>query len=98
VENENNNINCTVDLNNTDGRINIKFKNFKKRISEHLSSPSISISPSKNSSIFSFDEKYIENEKIPHLAIVILIVGTRGDVQPFIAYVNYLTNKKIYLF
>ena len=27
---------------------------------------------------------------IPRTAIVLLIVGTRGDVQPFIAYVSFL--------
>lgn len=70
-------INCTVHLNDADGRINIKFQNLKEQFSTDL--PSLS---NKNS----FDEKSLEDEPVPRLTIVILIVGTRGDVQPFIAY------------
>lgn len=73
------NINCTVHLNNTDGRIDIQFDSFKEEFKRKFSSQS------NNNSL---DEKSIEDETIPRLAIVILIVGTRGDVQPFIAYVH----------
>ena len=80
------NINCTVHLNNTDGRINIQFDNFNEEFKRDFPSQS------KNNS---FDEKSMEDETIPRLAIVILIVGTRGDVQSFIAYVhNNLSFKK----
>jgi hypothetical protein len=75
-DNENNILNYTIKVNDDDGQIGVVIKD----------SPSI---PSKHliESISNTQENPENNEDIPvpHLAIVILIVGTRGDVQPFIA-------------
>lgn len=75
----------TVSMNDDDGRFFLNF-NPKRRSSRNSifqlanSTPIIertdSSSPWEN-----FDEEML----VPRLAIVILIVGTRGDVQPFIA-------------
>jgi hypothetical protein len=75
----------TVSVDNADGRIDVIFK--PKRKFKVASTPS---PPLKHSSI---DENQTNVNKgaldddllVPRLAIVILIVGTRGDVQPFIA-------------
>jgi hypothetical protein len=75
----------TVSVDDTDGRIDMIFDTKRK---------SMTIStPSKDSSQSIDNENQINKEKenlddvllVPRLAIVILIVGTRGDVQPFIA-------------
>lgn len=75
---ENDTLKYTVHLNNKDGRISVAFKDIKNKIKSPLFS-----STKKNSSEIVNDN--LENVKIPHLSILILIVGTRGDVQPFIA-------------
>jgi len=79
----------TVHVNDTDGRIAVGFKNWKQKSKSLLSSPS---SSTKRSIEPAIDEKETQKSNealkdipVPHLAIVILIVGTRGDVQPFIA-------------
>jgi hypothetical protein len=79
----------TASFNDADGLINIfidSFQKLKKAILrektvinedtewEHL----VTTQPSETKTVF-------ETGPVPRLAIVILIVGTRGDVQPFIA-------------
>jgi hypothetical protein len=72
----------TVSVDDDDGRFDVIF-NAKRK--------SKSISTASNRSSQSVDNGNEINEErendllIPRLAIVILIVGTRGDVQPFIA-------------
>jgi hypothetical protein len=87
---DNNDINYTVCVNDADGRIGVTFKNPKRtsKSSVPIELPTIT----KRSSEPVIDEKQTkenkensENISVPRLAIVILIVGTRGDVQPFIA-------------
>jgi hypothetical protein len=90
-EDDNNTLNYTVRVNDTDGLISVGFENWKA--TSKLSSSSLPLpSPTKYPGEFLIDDKQIkedtedlENIRVPRLAIVILIVGTRGDVQPFIA-------------
>ena len=78
----------TVSLDDADGRIDVMFN--PQRKSKIISPPS---SPLKqlSQSVINDDQTKEEKENfddvllVPRLAIVILIVGTRGDVQPFIA-------------
>jgi hypothetical protein len=76
--NDKNELNYTVRVNDDDGRIGVVFKNSYESESE---STQCLIEPT-------IDEKETQ-EEVPHLSIVILIVGTRGDVQPFIASVEF---------
>lgn len=71
----------TVSVDNDDGRIDVIF-NSKKKCKAPLTQLSELTSHEKQ-----IDEnKPLKNDLfVPRLAIVILIVGTRGDVQPFIA-------------
>ncbi|CAF3732724.1 unnamed protein product [Adineta steineri] len=82
---KNNVLDYTVSVDDSDGRIDVKFnpKLKSKSLSTQLSTlkqPSQSIID-ENQSTENMDEDLL----VPRLAIVILIVGTRGDVQPFIA-------------
>ncbi|CAF4379885.1 unnamed protein product, partial [Adineta steineri] len=82
---KNNVLDYTVSVDDADGRIDVKFnpKLKSKSLSTQLSTlkqPSQSIID-ENQSTENIDEDLL----VPRLAIVILIVGTRGDVQPFIA-------------
>ena len=77
----------TVSVDNDDGRIDVIFNASKK-----YKAPTKSSSSSTHLSELNTHEKQIDKNKllkqdlfVPRLAIVILIVGTRGDVQPFIA-------------
>jgi len=79
---ENNVLDYTVSIDNDCERIGVVF-NSKKKYKAPLK-------PSSPSTQF-FESDSDENKElkddlfIPRLAIVILVVGTRGDVQPFIA-------------
>ncbi|CAF0759870.1 unnamed protein product [Adineta ricciae] len=73
----------TVSLDNNDGRIDLVFN-------PELKSKSTSKSLIQQNEIMvphnrTTNETTDEDILVPRLAIVILIVGTRGDVQPFIA-------------
>ena len=81
---QNDRLNYMVTMDDTDGRISVNFN--PKRLTKTRSLMS--------TSSLTTDEKQSEGNKedldddvllVPRLAIVILIVGTRGDVQPFIA-------------
>ena len=77
-----------ISLDDTSGRIDVMFKS-KRKYKASLKT----ISSSPQFVEYDRNEKQIDENKeepkddllIPRLAIVILIVGTRGDVQPFIA-------------
>ncbi|CAF0850394.1 unnamed protein product [Adineta steineri] len=71
----------TVSFNDNDGRIGIEFDP-KQKLDAFLSSSSSKV-PSKP--IINEKHENLDDIPIPRLAIAILIVGTRGDVQPFIA-------------
>ncbi|CAF0916207.1 unnamed protein product [Adineta ricciae] len=68
----------TVSVDDTSGRLDLTFKSKKKYKAPVLSLPS-------TPGCLRRDTPTDEDLLIPRLAIVILIVGTRGDVQPFIA-------------
>jgi len=78
-------LNYTVTVDDADGRIDVIFN--PKRKSKTISSSL------RHSSQYINDENQLNEDTdnlddyllVPRLAIVILIVGTRGDVQPFIA-------------
>jgi hypothetical protein len=78
-------LNYTVTVDDADGRIDVIFnpKRKSKTISSSLrhSSQYINDENELNEDIDNLDDYLL----VPRLAIVILIVGTRGDVQPFIA-------------
>jgi hypothetical protein len=85
-EKEKNILKYTVRVNDTDGRICVKFKKREEKCQSSLTSPiecrdEILIDDKQT------EEKNedLEDISVPHLAVLILIVGTRGDVQPFIA-------------
>ena len=73
---QNDRLNYTVTMDDADGRISVNFN--PKRISKGRSLTSSTTDGQKREDL---DDVLL----IPRLAIVILIVGTRGDVQPFIA-------------
>lgn len=81
---QNDQLNYMVTMDDTDGRIGVNFN--PKRLTKTRSLMS-------TSSLTMDDKKSEENREdldddvllVPRLAIVMLIVGTRGDVQPFIA-------------
>ena len=84
---EDNVLNYTVSVDDNDGRIDLVFNSKKKYPAPVKPSPPLARSPGADC-----DEKLEESTQlltndvlVPRLAIVILIVGTRGDVQPFIA-------------
>ncbi|UJR08606.1 hypothetical protein I4U23_012865 [Adineta vaga] len=71
----------TVSLADNDGRISVDFDTKQKyNESEHLWK-----TPIAEEKTVDIQEPFDDDISIPRLAIVILIVGTRGDVQPFIA-------------
>lgn len=70
----------TVSLDKDDGRIDVVFNSKKK-----YKAPLKSSSSSTQLSEVDENQQLNDNLFVPRLAIVILIVGTRGDVQPFIA-------------
>ncbi|CAF1234226.1 unnamed protein product [Rotaria sp. Silwood1] len=77
-----------VSVDNGDGRIDVIFN--PKRKSKTVPIPSSSLKDSSQSiiqdnQINEIKENMDDDLLVPRLAIVILIVGTRGDVQPFIA-------------
>ena len=82
-QNENEVLDYTVSMGNDDGRIDLAFNSkttkYKAPIRSSLSDD--------NKTKITKENKIEPNEAIlvPRLAIVILVVGTRGDVQPFIA-------------
>ncbi|CAF1422621.1 unnamed protein product [Rotaria sp. Silwood1] len=85
---ENEILDYTISLDDTSGRIDVMFKSKKE-----YKAPLKSVASSPQLIEYNRNEKQIDENKeepkddllIPRLAIVILIVGTRGDVQPFIA-------------
>lgn len=85
----------TVNMDDADGRITVNFNPRRKSKSKPSPTPSISSRKSLTPSVVIDPVLSRKNSAdhadtdllIPRLAIVILIVGTRGDVQPFIAYV-----------
>ena len=86
-EKENDVLNYTVSVDDNVGRIDVVFNSKKKYKAPTKPSP-----PLVHSVIAVNEEKLKESDQepmtdllVPRLAIVILIVGTRGDVQPFIA-------------
>jgi hypothetical protein len=75
-----------VRVNDTDGRIRVIFKNRQQKSRSSLPSridrrdePVIDDKQTEET------KEDLEDILVPHLAVLILIVGTRGDVQPFIA-------------
>jgi hypothetical protein len=74
-------LNYTVSVNDTDGRIGVIF-NPKLKSKVPLTPSSTSVINERKAKE---NKEYLEDMSIPRLAIVILVVGTRGDVQPFIA-------------
>ncbi|CAF4150490.1 unnamed protein product [Adineta steineri] len=87
-QNENEIMDYTISLDDTNGRIGVLFKSKRK-----YKAPLKSISSSPQFVPYEQNERQINENKeelkddllIPRLAILILTVGTRGDVQPFIA-------------
>jgi hypothetical protein len=79
-------VNYTVHLDDTDGRIGVVFQNSKDKSSSSTLS-SLTKDPTESLINEKQTEENFEAISVPRLAIVILIVGTRGDVQPFIALV-----------
>ncbi|CAF1210538.1 unnamed protein product [Adineta steineri] len=87
-QNENEIMDYTISLDDTNGRIGVLFKSKRK-----YKTPLKSISSSPQFVPYEQNERQINENKeelkddllIPRLAILILTVGTRGDVQPFIA-------------
>lgn len=72
----------TVSVDNDDGRIDVTFNSQKK----YKAPLKPSSSSAQLSELTSVENKQLKEDLfVPRLAIVILIVGTRGDVQPFIA-------------
>ena len=71
-------LNYTVGVDDTGGRLDLTFKSKKKYKAPVPPLRSTPECPRRDTPI---DEDLL----VPRLAIVILIVGTRGDVQPFIA-------------
>jgi len=83
-------LNYTVHVNDTDGRIGVVFQNYKEKSKSLLSSLPSTYTNCSTESVIDEKQKQESNEalkdiSVPRIAIVILIVGTRGDVQPFIA-------------
>ncbi|CAF1290340.1 unnamed protein product [Adineta ricciae] len=75
---ENNNVDYTVRVDGADRRISVVFSTPNEDYQSSL--------PTFNRFHVVEEEEHLENISIvPRLTIVILIVGTRGDVQPFIA-------------
>jgi hypothetical protein len=75
----------TVTVDNNDGRIDVVFNptDKSKTLSTVLKQPFQLINDQNQ---VNEDQKNVDDDLlIPRLAIVILIIGTRGDVQPFIA-------------
>lgn len=78
-----------VNFNHDDGRFDIVFnpKLKSSTVSKQKNSPDIVISENHDQT----NEQTVDNKEniedlhVPRLAIVMLIVGTRGDVQPFVA-------------
>jgi hypothetical protein len=81
---QNNVLDYTVSVDDGDGRIDVVFHpKLKSKATPTIIHPSQSIINEKQTN--ENDENIDEDLLVPRLAIVILIVGTRGDVQPFIA-------------
>jgi len=83
---KNNILDYTVTVDDAVERIDVIFN--PKRKSKNLSTSSIHLSQSMyNLNQTNEDKENLDDDDllVPRLAIVILIVGTRGDVQPFIA-------------
>jgi hypothetical protein len=81
---ENDVLDYTVSVDDGSGRIDVVFKS-KKKFKSFLPSKQTFESDSDEKQIDENKEEFKDDLIIPRLAIVILIVGTRGDVQPFIA-------------
>jgi len=84
---EKNILQYTVRVNDTDGRIRVIFKNRQHKFRSSLPSPieDRQDEPVINDKQTEENKEDFEDISVPHLAVLILIVGTRGDVQPFIA-------------
>lgn len=77
-----------VSVNDSTERIKVIFKSNKKYkapLKPSISSIKSSQSDNDKKQLDENKEKLIDDLLVPRLAILILIVGTRGDVQPFIA-------------
>ena len=77
----------TVSLGNDDGRIDVVFNSNKKYKAPLKPSSSSTQLSQLNNNLKQIEEnkELKEDLLVPRLAIVIHVVGTRGDVQPFIA-------------
>ena len=84
---ENNILDYSVRVDDGDERIDVVFRNSKQKSKAPLSPSSVEppVEPISNATRTKENKDDLEDISIPRLAIVILIVGTRGDVQPFIA-------------
>ncbi|CAF1211565.1 unnamed protein product [Adineta steineri] len=87
----------SASFNDTSGRIDVIFDSYRKTHKEqpHINEEQLHINED-NEWIYVSNNDIDEAKKaldigpVPRLAIVILIVGTRGDVQPFIALAKAL--------
>ena len=77
----------TISLDDTSGRIDVMFKSKQKCKAPLKPIPSLPqfVRYDRNKNQIDENKELKDDLLIPRLAIVILIVGTRGDVQPFIA-------------
>jgi hypothetical protein len=79
-----------VSFDRSDGRIEVQFNDQEQSNEKPTFFSSLSLSSIGSFEVITDEEQTNENNinsdnfVVPRLAIVILIVGTRGDVQPFI--------------
>ena len=80
-------LNYAVSMDDADGRIDVTFKPKRKSRVHSSSMKRVSEVPAEERQEKASRSDPDDELLVPRLAIVILMVGTRGDVQPFIAYV-----------
>jgi hypothetical protein len=88
-------LNYTVSMDDAERRFSVSFNPTRKSKVKFISSSTLTsslLSQLSNTSIISDQENTSEHQNgyllVPRLVIVMLIVGTRNDIQPFVAYVN----------
>lgn len=86
---KNSTLDYLINFNDDDGRFDIGCNSKLKSsiLSKHQNPPDIIVNEDhdqKNEQIINNKEN-IEEFHVPHLSVVMLIVGSRGDVQPFVA-------------
>jgi hypothetical protein len=79
----NNILDYSVCINDDDERIGVVFKNLEEKTEGSPTEPSVE--PIIDETQTKENREKLKDIWVPRLAIVILTVGTRGDVQPFIA-------------